>query len=131
MKWIKLKFGNTGMSLSKYGFGGIPVQRLSLGKASELIFNAFKLGMNWIDTANSYGHSEEAAAPAIADFGRENLYVFSKAQGDTPQIISGQVAKSLERMKISYIDLYQLHLVRSLDDWKKSWITALLINLRN
>ena len=115
----KIKFGKTGMLLTKYGFGGIPVQRLSTEKASELILNSFKLGFNWIDTANSYGHSEIAAASAITEFGRENLYVFSKAQGDTPQLISGHVKLSLERMKLSFIDLYQLHLVRSLDDWKK------------
>ena len=115
----KIKFGKTGMALTKYGFGGIPVQRLSRKESSELILNAFKLGINWIDTANSYGHSEESAASAIADFGRENLYIFSKAQGDSPEIINEQVNTSLERMKLSYIDLYQLHLVRNHDDWMR------------
>ena len=115
----RITLGKTGMILSKYGFGGIPVQRLSIMEASGLILNAFKLGINWIDTANSYGHSEESAAPAIAEFGRDKIYVFSKAQGDSPGKIEEQVYTSLERMKLSYIDLYQLHLVRNLEDWKK------------
>ena len=115
----KIAFGKTGMSLSKYGFGGIPVQRLSMAEASGLILKAFHLGMNWIDTANSYGHSEESAASALENFGREKIHVFSKAQGDSPELIYEQVKTSLERMKLSYIDLYQLHLVRSCEDWKK------------
>ena len=115
----RITFGKTGMNLTKYGFGGIPVQRLSLEEASGLILNAFRLGMNWIDTANSYGHSEESAASALEIFGREKIHVFSKAQGDSPERINEQVNTSLERMKISYIDLYQLHLVRSCEDWKK------------
>ena len=115
----KITFGKTGMSLTKYGFGGIPVQRLSVEDASDLMLNAFRLGINWIDTANSYGHSEEAAASALKNIGREKIYVFSKAQGDSPELIHEQVNTSLERMKTSYIDLYQLHLVRSCEDWGK------------
>ncbi len=115
----RITFGKTGMSLSKYGFGGIPVQRLSREAASALILDAFRLGINWIDTANSYGHSEEAAASAIEKIGRNNVHVFSKAQGDTPELITGQVKTSLERMHLNYIDLYQFHLVRSCEDWKR------------
>ena len=110
-------FGKTGMNLTKYGFGGIPLQRLSSEKASDLIVDAFKLGINWIDTANSYGQSEECAGKALERFGRENIHVFSKAQGDSPVLISDQVDLSLERMRLSCIDLYQLHLVRSREDW--------------
>ena len=92
----KIAFGKTGMSLSKYGFGGILVQRLSMAEASGLILKAFHLGMNWIDTANSYGHSEESAASALENFGREKIHVFSKAQGASPELIYEQLKTSLE-----------------------------------
>ena len=97
---------------------------------------AFDEGINLIDTAPIYGsgHSEEIVGEAIAQHiasggGREELYIATKFGLDRerelnpgrephlgrvvtnahPQYIAEELERSLRRLRLDYIDLYQLH----------------------
>lgn len=43
--------GNTGLKVSRLGFGGIPIQRITQEEATALIRKLPEYGINYIDTA--------------------------------------------------------------------------------
>ena len=60
-----MRLGKTELKVSKLGFGGIPITRPPEEQAIEIIKQALKLGVNFIDTAYMYG-SEERIGKAVA-----------------------------------------------------------------
>ena len=50
--------GNTGLKVSRLGFGGIPIQRITQEEATALIRKLPEYGINYIDTARGYTVSE-------------------------------------------------------------------------
>ena len=106
------------MMVTRTGFGGIPVQRLTEDEAVRLIESALEQGINWIDTANGYGSSEERIGKAIKKYNRSRIKIFTKGSGKDPETIREQIELSFKRMEISYLDLYQFHLVPSGEVWE-------------
>jgi aryl-alcohol dehydrogenase-like predicted oxidoreductase len=82
---------------------------------------AFELGVNFFDTADVYGHghSEELIAQALGEV-RERVLIATKAGVDfthgeparhnyAPDYIGEALARSLERLRTTYVDVFQLH----------------------
>ena len=105
----KVRFGKTELMVSKIAFGAIPIQRLSIPDAVEVIRGVIGLGVNFIDTAHVYTDSEEKIGAAIKGIPRESLVLTSKSQARDKKTFAEQLDLSLKRMGIDYIDLYQLH----------------------
>jgi aryl-alcohol dehydrogenase-like predicted oxidoreductase len=132
------KLGNSGLDVSAVGlgtnnFGGY----MNFDATDEVIRKAVDVGINMIDTANTYGDSmsEEFIGKSTKGF-RDKVVLATKvgsSRGDGPnqggasrQHIIEQVEGSLRRLRTDYIDLYQLHLpdpatpidetLRALDD---------------
>jgi aryl-alcohol dehydrogenase-like predicted oxidoreductase len=87
----------------------------------DAIHRALDQGINWIDTAAIYGlgHSEEVVARALAGRSQKPL-VFTKCgivwnekrenqRTIEPESIRREVERSLSRLKVDVIDLYQIH----------------------
>jgi len=74
----KYRLGKTGLMVSEFGLGGIPVSRVSKEKAIKTIRRAIELGVNFIDTANGYVDSEEKIGCAVKDV-REQLIIATKS----------------------------------------------------
>lgn len=105
----KVIFGKTGLSVSKVAFGGIPIQRLSVGDAVGVVRGAIALGINFIDTANGYTDSEEKIGTAIKDMDRTSLVIASKSGARDAKTFNEHLELSLKRLGTDYIDLYQHH----------------------
>jgi aryl-alcohol dehydrogenase-like predicted oxidoreductase len=144
--------GPTGLQVSKIGLG---CSRLARGRgSSELLAAALDLGVNFFDTADSYGQGEsERALACILKSGRGDLYIASKVgystsafgafagkikalsgrggkpQNFTPRYIQTAVHASLKRLETDYIDLLQLH-SPPLDVAKSEAIWTCLQNLQ-
>ena len=73
-----VRLGRTEMMVSRLGFGGIPIQRLSKDDAVTVIKRCLELGINYIDTANGYTISEECIGRAISRQ-RDNLILATKS----------------------------------------------------
>jgi predicted aldo/keto reductase-like oxidoreductase len=116
MKTIRL--GQTGLSVSALGFGGIPIQRLSEAAAVEVVRHALDLGVTFLDTANAYTTSEERIGKAIRGR-REGLVLATKTQAREAQGVAQHLALSLERLGVDCIDLYQFHCVSSDEEYEK------------
>jgi predicted aldo/keto reductase-like oxidoreductase len=107
------------MRVTAVGFGGIPIQRVSEAEAVRVVRCALDGGMNWIDTANAYGNSEERIGRAIAGYDRKSILLFTKGQAKSPEELTRQIELSLERLGTDYLDLYQFHLVPDAETWKR------------
>ena len=57
MEYVTL--GKTGLSISRIGFGGIPIQKIDAEGTKVLMQKLVEEGVNYIDTARGYTVSEE------------------------------------------------------------------------
>ncbi|MGD9143810.1 MAG: aldo/keto reductase [Dehalococcoidia bacterium] len=106
----KIRLGKTGMTVTRIGFGGIPIQRLAESEAVKVVQRCIDLGINFIDTANGYTVSEERIGKAVKRR-RNNVYIATKTGARTAGEIEKHLDLSLERLGTDYIDLYQFHCV--------------------
>ncbi len=104
--------GNTGLKVSVVGFGGIPIQRVPSAEAGAIVNKALDLGINFFDTARGYTDSEEKLG-AVLKLRREKVVVATKSMARTKEGMAADIRKSLDTMGLEYIDLYQLHNVKS------------------
>jgi len=109
----KVRFGKTGLMVSKVAFGGIPIMRISKAEAVCILREAIGLGINFIDTATGYADSEEKIGEAIQGTKREALVIASKSPARDKKTFTENLDLSLKRLGLDYIDIYQLHNVSS------------------
>ena len=113
MKMIRL--GRTGFSVTKTGFGALPVQRTSLEEGARLLRRAHDAGINFFDTARAYTDSEEKIGRALADV-RSKLFIATKSGATDRATVLQHLETSLRQMKTDYVDILQLHNPRQLPD---------------
>jgi aryl-alcohol dehydrogenase-like predicted oxidoreductase len=112
------RLGYGAMRITGDGIWGEPKDRET---AKKVLRRAIELGVNFIDTADSYGPevSEQLIGEALAPYAK-GVVIATKAgltrQGPNlwlpvgrPEYLIQQVEMSLRRLKIERIDLWQLH----------------------
>ena len=104
----KIRLGRTSLMVSKLGFGGIPIQRVSEDEAVAIVKRGLELGINYIDTANGYTTSEVRIGKAISGC-RQGLIIATKSLSRNSEEIRSHLNFSLERLGVEYIDLFQFH----------------------
>lgn len=127
-------FGKTGLAVSSVGFGswalggpmevgGNPVGwgRIETDVALRALDRAVELGVNFFDTADSYGlgHSESLLGQAFrgrrsrvliaSKVGNEILASGGHRKNFSRDYIQDSLHASLNRLETDYLDLYQLH----------------------
>jgi len=109
----RVRFGKTGLMVSRVAFGGIPIMRVSRAEAVGIVRETMDLGVNFIDTAHVYTDSEEKIGEAIRGVRREELVIASKSPAGDKNTFNEHLDLSLKRLGVDYIDIYQLHGVSS------------------
>ena len=147
------QLATTGLRVSEIGFGVWTVSTSWWGIKDEafgvrLLQQAFDLGINFYDTADTYGNGlgETILAKALGDR-RSKLVIGTKFGYDIyrdagarrgheelpqdwrPDYVRFALEESLKRLKTDYIDLYQLHNPR-LDAIQKDDLFATLDDLK-
>lgn len=145
------KLGNSDMDISRVGFGAWAIgggdYAFGWGPQDDAdsiatVEHAVASGINWIDTAAIYGlgHSEEVVGRALKNIAApDRPYVFTKCSlvwNEDREIshnlkadsIRAEVDKSLERLGVERIDLYQIHWPQFTpespdDDIEEGWAT--------
>lgn len=112
-----IRLGKSGLTVGRVGFGAIPIQRLSETEAVRVLQGCLDLGVNFIDTANGYGVSEERVGKAIAGR-RSGLVIATKTDSRTAAESAEHLQLSLERLNIDCIDLYQFHNVATAPEYE-------------
>jgi len=110
-KMAKRRLGRTGLEVSVIGFGGAPLRRV---REAEALLEAFKLGVNFVDTAANYGKgaSERVVGEALRRYGGR-VYVATKTAKRRAAKARADVEGSLRRLGVPAIDIIQLHSVSS------------------
>lgn len=106
MEYVTL--GNTGLTISRLGFGGIPIQRVNPEAARMLMHALLEKGINYIDSARGYTVSEEYIGYGLEGI-RDKFVLATKGRGLTREAMAEDVARSLQNFRTDYIDLYQFH----------------------
>ncbi|EKS28820.1 aldo/keto reductase [Afipia felis] len=126
-----VKFGKTGLKVSRLWLGCMTYGTPDRGKhpwtmpedaSRPLIKQALELGINVLDTANSYsdGTSEEIVGRAVKDFARRDEVVIAtklclrmrdepNGAGLSRKAVFTEIDNSLRRLGTDYVDLYQIH----------------------
>ena len=116
----KKQFGNTGLAVSRLTLGcGAVGGLMTKGAAADqdrAVAWARDNGINFFDTAASYGNGASEKNLGRALGGKTDGLVISSKVGiykkDLPDIsaaITASLEASLRRLKLDYIDIYQLH----------------------
>jgi uncharacterized protein len=109
-------FGKTKIDVPMLAFGGSLDTSMSL----LVLRQAFKWGVTYWDTANSYmgGKSEKGIGRYLAKYpeDRKRIFLVTKSHAWTLGGLSRYLDLSLERMKTDYIDLFFVHAVRNISD---------------
>jgi len=113
----KMRLGRTEIMVSRVGFGGIPIQRLTEDEAVTVVRRCLDLGVTFLDSSHVYTTSEERIGKAIAGR-REGLILATKTPSRTCDGVASDLNLSLERLGTDYIDLYQMHGVNDFDNLK-------------
>lgn len=113
--------GQSGLQVSIAGLGTNNFgRRCGEAEAAAVVYRALDLGVNFIDTADVYGDglSEEFIGKAVRGC-RDDVIIatkFESATGEGPlkrgasrRYIYQAVEASLRRLRVDYIDLYQIH----------------------
>ena len=116
MKMTEL--GKTGLKISRIGFGGIPIQRITAEETVELFKLLKDLGINFIDTARGYTVSEEYIGKALEVVGRKNFIIATKSMARTGDKLREEFNISKKNLNIDCVDLYQFHNVKTLEEYE-------------
>jgi uncharacterized protein len=106
------KLGRTGAEVSILGLGlGAAFMEQGVGTAHALLESALAKGVNYWDTARSYGSSEGMIAPVL-ERNRNRVFLASKSDARDYDGFKRDLERSLQVLRTNYIDLYQLHDLR-------------------
>lgn len=109
--------GKTDLKISRLGLGGIPIQHSSPQEVAGLLGLAREAGINFIDTARGYTVSEELLGSGLKGH-RDKWVLASKSMQRTKAGILQDVHTTLKNLRTDYLDLYQIHNIRTEEDWK-------------
>ena len=120
------RLGHSGIEVSKVCVGGMSFGKvfpdfhqwvIGPDETRDVIARALDLGVNFIDTANTYAHgtSEEYIGSALKDLDvrREDVVLASKVYFNEGHLsasaIKREIEGSLKRLQTDYLDLYIIH----------------------
>jgi aryl-alcohol dehydrogenase-like predicted oxidoreductase len=101
-------FGRSGHMSTRAIFGAAALSNVRQEEADRTLEVLLQYGVNHIDVAASYGDAELRIAPWLARY-REQFYVATKTDARTAREAKEELERSLMRMGIDYVDLWQLH----------------------
>ena len=110
--------GRTGIKVKRYGFGGIPIQRVSEEEAIEVVRRCHEVGVNYYDTARAYTVSEERIGKALEGV-RDEVYLATKSGRRMAKDIVEELETSLRNLRTDCIDVFQLHNLSSREAWEE------------
>ncbi len=101
-------FGRSGHMSTRTLFGAASLSHVTQEEADRTLEVLLQYGVNHIDVAASYGDAELRIAPWLQQY-RHQFYLATKTGMRTAKEAKEELHRSLERMRVDYVDLWQLH----------------------
>lgn len=120
----RVRFGRTGLEVTRIGLGGFPFGGVNLARgwdpftaagrsqAIETVHAALDAGINYIDTAPSYGNGNSESIIGEATQERREQFVLATKVGYgglAPSDVTASVEASLKRLRTDVADVVQFH----------------------
>lgn len=100
--------GETGHDSTVMTFGAIALNWLEQEGADQLVELVLEHGVNHFDVAPSYGDAELKLGPKLRQY-RDEIFLGCKTQAREYEGAKYELERSLTRMGIEHIELYQFH----------------------
>jgi aryl-alcohol dehydrogenase-like predicted oxidoreductase len=117
MTIARMEFGRTGHESTRTIFGAAALSRATQDEADAALDLLQEYGVNHIDTAASYGDSELRLGPWLERH-RGRVFLATKTNQRTYAAARDQIQQSLDRLRVEYVDLIQLHNLVDPADWE-------------
>lgn len=110
------RFGRTGHESTRVVFGAAGLSQVSQDVADRTLDVLLEHGVNHIDTASGYGDSELRIAPWLR---REpdRFFLATKCDKRTAKEAREELHRSLDRLGVDHVDLWQLHALADPIEW--------------
>ena len=115
----KQAFGRTGHMSSRIIFGSYALSKATQAEADRILELLLTYGVNHIDTAPMYGNAEKRIGPWMKDH-RDDFFIATKTRSRTYQGAWDNLQRSLERLRVDYVDLWQMHGLTNPVGWEKA-----------
>lgn len=110
-------FGRTGHDSTRTLFGAAALGRVTQAEADQTLALLLEYGVNHIDAAASYGDAELRIAPWMAAY-RPQFFLATKTEKRTYREAKEELYRSLERLQVDQIDLWQMHILVDPSEWE-------------
>lgn len=100
--------GRTGQESTVLTFGAIALDYLHQEAADDLVERVLDHGVNHVDVAPGYGTAEVKLGPKLRER-RDEVFLGCKTGERTKDGARAELERSLDRMGVDHVDLYQFH----------------------
>src|SRR5215468_3411198 len=111
-----LPFGRTGHQSTRVIFGAAALGRVSQDVADRALDVLLEHDVNHIDVAASYGDAELRVAPWLKRY-PDRFFVATKTNKRRAEEAREELKRSLERLQVDRVDLWQLHNLSDPIEW--------------
>src|ERR1700730_11164852 len=111
-----LPFGRSGHMSTRLIFGGAALSRVSQEVADQALEVLLEHEINHIDVAASYGDAELRIAPWLKRY-PDRFFLATKTGKRRAAEAREDLQRSLERMQVDHVDLWQLHNLADPIEW--------------
>ena len=115
----KQSFGRTGHPSTQIIFGAYALSNATQAEADNVLEILLKYGVNHIDTAPMYGNAEKCIGAWMENH-RDDFFVATKSRSRTYEGAWKNLRLSLDRLRIDYVDLWQMHGLTNPAGWEKA-----------
>ena len=113
----KKAFGRSGHMSTRTLFGAAAFGEVTQDEADRTMELLLAHGVNHIDTAASYGDSELRLGPWMETH-RDQFFLATKTGERTYDAAKREFERSLQRLRVSHVDLIQLHYLVGDEEWQ-------------
>ena len=115
----RLAFGRSGHESTRIVFGSWALSEATEAEAGRVLDLLLEDGVNHIDTASIYGNAEQRMGPWMAEH-RDRFFLATKTRNRAYQRAWDDLQRSLERLRVDYVDLWQMHGLTNPAGWEKA-----------
>ncbi len=115
----KKAFGKTGHLSTRVIFGGASLKSVTQKEADQTLEVLLQYQINHLDLAPRYGdgEAEKRVGPWMREH-RNNFFLATKTMQRTYQDAKDGLQASLDRLRVDYVDLIQMHNLTDPEEWE-------------
>lgn len=116
----KSTFGRSGHLSTRALFGAAALSQVTQREADQTLELLLEYGINHIDVAASYGEAEVRIGPWMKHH-RDDFFLATKTEQRTYQGAKEELQRSLERLGVDHVDLWQMHFLVDEQGWQTAF----------